>query len=152
MQKVGAERPVCPRGACYVYRDINFEVLGELVRRVSGRPFDRWCEREIFTPLKMNDTGFCPAPSIDGRIAPTEFVNGRLLVGEAHDPTACRMGGISGHAGLFSTAHDLAMFSQMMLDGGRASTARILPPETLDEMTAPAAPPRPAHLRGLGCA
>jgi uncharacterized protein YbbC (DUF1343 family)/CubicO group peptidase (beta-lactamase class C family) len=150
MTKIVAERPVCPPGTCYVYSDINFEVLGELVRRVSGRPLDRWCEREIFTPLKMTDTGFCPAPSIDGRIAPTEFVNGRLLIGKAHDPTALRMGGISGHAGLFSTAHDLAVFAQMMLDEGRAGNARILRPETVDEMTAPAAPSGAAHLRGLG--
>ena len=60
LDRIIAQRPVCQPGACYVYSDINFEVLGELVRRVSGRPLDRWCEREIFSPLGMNDTAFCP--------------------------------------------------------------------------------------------
>ncbi|MGO9057059.1 MAG: serine hydrolase [Candidatus Binataceae bacterium] len=150
LARIIAQRPVCQPGACYVYSDINFEVLGELVRRVSGRPLDRWCEREIFSPLRMNDTAFCPDASMDGRIAPTEVVNGKLLIGEVHDPSACRMGGVSGHAGLFSTAHDLAIFAQMMLDGGRDGNQRILGQGSVDEMTAPASPAAASHPRGLG--
>jgi uncharacterized protein YbbC (DUF1343 family)/CubicO group peptidase (beta-lactamase class C family) len=150
MRRIIGERPVCPPGTCYIYSDINFEVLGELVRRVSGRTLDRWCASEVFAPMHMNDTGFCPAAASEGRIAPTGLAHGRLRVGQVQDPTACRMGGVAGHAGLFSTARDLALFAQMMLNGGRSANARILSAASVAAMSAPASPPFAARLRGLG--
>jgi uncharacterized protein YbbC (DUF1343 family) len=152
MRKIVAQRPVCAPGTCYIYSDINFEVLGALVRRVSGVPLDRWCARQIFEPLGMRDTSFCPtaAAGSEGRIAPTEYIDGKLLIGEVHDATACRMGGVSGHAGLFSSARDLAVFAQMMLAGGSSGNTRILSAATIAQMTAPASPVSALHLRGLG--
>jgi uncharacterized protein YbbC (DUF1343 family)/CubicO group peptidase (beta-lactamase class C family) len=150
MRKIAALRPVCPRDTRFVYSDINFEVLGELVRRVSGEPLDAYCDRHVFAPLGMADTYFRPLPSRRERAAPTEFVDGTLLKGVVQDPTARRMGGVAGHAGLFSTADDLATFAQMMLDDGRHGNARILEAAEVDEMTAPASPSGEARLRGLG--
>ncbi len=148
LTRIAAERPLRPPGSGFLYSDINFEVLGELVRRVSGQPLDVYCRARVFEPLGMRDTGFRPAARSAG-IAPTTYVGGRLRRGEVHDPTAQRMGGVAGHAGLFSTAGDLAVFAQMLLDGGAARGAQILKPATVRRMTRPqgsAAPPR----RGLG--
>ncbi len=137
-------------GARFVYSDINFEVLGEIVRRVSGRPLDAYCRTHIFRPLGMTDTGFKPSAAKRSRIAPTAGAGGRMRIGEVHDPTAARMGGVAGSAGLFSTADDLSIFARMMLDGGRARGVRILSPKSIDEMTIPQSPPALAPARGLG--
>ncbi|MES2697908.1 MAG: exo-beta-N-acetylmuramidase NamZ domain-containing protein [Verrucomicrobiota bacterium] len=122
-------------GGIFLYSDVNFIVLGEVVRVVSGQNLDAYTHREIFAPLKMNDTGFLPPPSKRDRIAPTEIVEGILIHGIVHDPTARRMGGIAGHAGLFSTTADLARFCRMILNRGELDGARILKPETVAEMT-----------------
>ena len=148
MKHIVAEKPVSPPGKDYLYSDINFEILGELVRRVSGTSLNVYCARHIFRPLGMKHTGFKPAKHDD--IAPTEYIDGKLRWGKVHDPTAYRMGGISGHAGLFSTAGDLARFAQMMLKGGRLHGARILSLRSVEEMTIPQSPPGDARLRGLG--
>lgn len=145
-----AEKPVTPPGIRYVYSDINFEVLGELVQRVSGQPLDLYCAEHIFKPLGMTDTGFTPPASLRSRIAPTERSKSGLLQGKAHDPTAFRMGGVAGHAGLFGTADDLAVFAQMLLDGGSAGGVRILDRLTVEQMSSPQSPPGKAKLRGLG--
>ena len=136
LKKVLAEKPVSPPGKSFLYSDINFIVLGELVARVSGLPLDLYCARHIFAKLGMKDTGFKPGITQRSRIAPTTYLNGKLLQGEVHDPTAYKMGGVSGHAGLFSTADDLAVFVQMLLNGGSANGAEILKPASIDEMTA----------------
>ena len=119
-----------PPGAEFVYSDVGYEVLGELVRRVSGERLDQFAAKRIFRPLGMKDTAFLPLPRgiLPSRIAPTEQRNGHWMRGEVHDPRAYALGGVAGHAGLFSTAGDLAKFCRMILGGGRLGTARILSP------------------------
>ncbi len=149
MQKIISEKPLFPPGSVYMYSDINFEVLGELVQRITGQSLDKYCAENIFKPLGMKDTGFNPPLSLRPRIAPTEFRNGRLICGEVHDPSCFRMGGVAGHAGLFSTAIDLSKFAQMLLNGGTLDNVRILKPETVALMTSPQSP-KGGKLRGLG--
>jgi len=147
-----AEKPVFPPGTNFVYSDINFIILGELVHRISGQPLDVYCAERIFKPLAMKDTGFKPSPTLRKRIAPTQYQNGKtgkLIQGEVHDPTAYKMGGVSGHAGLFSTAGDLSIFAQMLLAGGSYKGARILSPLIVEKMTTPQTPPDKT-IRGLG--
>lgn len=159
-----AERPVSTPGTQLKYSDINFFVLGEVVRRVSGEPLNAYCDREIFQPLGMFDTRFIPCAPIPypendadqprlsnrSRIAPTELLKtGTVLRGMVHDPTARRMGGVAGHAGLFTTSYDLARFCRMLLGGGMLDGRRILRPETVARMTSPATPPG-IPVRGLG--
>ncbi|HVN63644.1 MAG TPA: serine hydrolase domain-containing protein, partial [Candidatus Binataceae bacterium] len=150
LELIEAERPVHPPGTRYLYSDINFEVLGEIVRRISGLPLNEFCRANIFLPLHMADTGFKPAGTELAEIAPTGYSHGKLLLGEVNDPSADRMGGIAGHAGLFSTADDLAKFSRMMLDGGRLGPAQILSDRAIDLMTMPESPPDASRMRGLG--
>ncbi len=124
-----AEEPRNRPGTMFRYSDINFELLGEIVRRVAG-PFDEFVQREIYGPLGMSDTFFLTVlksvrPGVPDRVAPTQYAeNGTMLRGVVHDPTARRMGGMAGHAGLFSTAHDMALYARMLLRGG--STRRRL--------------------------
>lgn len=139
-----AERPVAEPGRRYRYSDINFLVLGELVERISGLPLDVYCARHIFGPLGLHDTGFKPRAS--ARVAPTE--DGRR--GLVHDPTASRMGGVAGHAGLFSTADDLARFARMLLAGGRLDGVRVLEASGVESMSVPQSPEDQERLRGLG--
>ncbi|WP_414660995.1 exo-beta-N-acetylmuramidase NamZ domain-containing protein [Horticoccus sp. 23ND18S-11] len=122
-------------GSTFVYSDINFIVLGELVRLASGLRLDAYVAKEIFTPLKMTDSGFLPPREKLGRIAPTELTAGTMLRGVVHDPSARMMGGVAGHAGLFTTAADLARFCRMLLNGGELDGARILTPATVADMT-----------------
>ncbi|MHB1531028.1 exo-beta-N-acetylmuramidase NamZ domain-containing protein [Acidithiobacillus sp.] len=145
-----AQRPVTAPGTRYVYSDINFEALGEIVHRVSGEPLDVYCAEHIFGPLGMRETTFRPPSWEQYRIAPTEYLDGKLRWGEVHDPTAYRMGGVSGHAGLFSTASDLAVFAQTLLDGGSYHGVRILDRRSVERMTIPQSPPGKVRLRGLG--
>ncbi|MDX1584148.1 MAG: serine hydrolase domain-containing protein, partial [Thermoanaerobaculia bacterium] len=106
-------------GAAFRYSDIGFELIGEIVHRVSGTPLDRFVEREVYAPLGMDDSGFTPDESRRPRIAPTEIVEGAgLLRGIVHDPTARRMGGLAGHAGLFTTLDDIIRYVHMLRNGG----------------------------------
>ncbi len=153
MKLIVAESPIVPPGTRFIYSDINYETLGELVRRVSGETLDVYCARHIFRPLGMRDTLFRPAASLRRRIAPTQYQNGtkgKMLWGDAHDPTAYAMGGVAGHAGLFSTATDLSIFAQMLLNGGAWRGARILSAPTVDKMTTPQTPFGKMAVRGLG--
>jgi uncharacterized protein YbbC (DUF1343 family)/CubicO group peptidase (beta-lactamase class C family) len=156
-----AEVPIAAPGERFIYSDINFFLLGDIVARVSGVPLDEYTRREVFTPLGMADTGFEPDASVGPRIAPTERCDRMAawpcntpsaapLRGIVHDPTARRMGGVAGHAGLFGTARDLARFARMLLGEGRLGTVRVLSPLTVAKMTAPATPPGMTTLRGLG--
>lgn len=127
-----------------LYSDVNFAVLGELVRRVSGQPLNVFAAEQIFQPLAMHDTGFLPGAALQTRLAPTAR-NGDNRRGEVHDPLAARLGGVSGNAGLFGTAADLARFAETLLGSGEPllgpdSRAQMFTPQTY-----PAAPPR-----GLG--
>ena len=152
IQMVVSEKPVSPAGTHYIYSDVNFIVLGELIRRVSGKPLELYCAENIFKPLGMKDTIFRPASVQRKRIAPTQYINGRtkMLWGEVHDPTCFRMGGVAGHAGLFSTADDLSIFARMLLNCGSLKNVRILSPQTVKEMTSSQSPPDKIPLRGLG--
>jgi len=142
--EAGPERPP---GAAFVYSDINFVVLGALVERLSGQSLDDYAAKHIFEPLGMKETRFLPPSSWEARIAPAEEdENHHLLRGVVHDPTARRMGGVAGHAGVFSTADDLAVFAQALLDGGRG----VLTLATIAKMTAPQQPVNGTVLRGLG--
>ena len=153
MQMIVDSKLDLPPGTRFVYSDINFETLGEIVRRVSGEPLGVYCAEHIFKPLGMKDTLFTPPASLRGRIAPTQYehgTSGPVLLGVVHDPTARFMGGVAGHAGLFSTADDISIFAQMLLNGGAYNGARILSPLSIEKMTTPQTPPNEMALRGLG--
>lgn len=138
-------------GTEFRYSDINFILLGEIVRRVSGESLAAFVRKEIFEPLGMADTGFLPNLDNRERIAPTERTSsGEILRGAVHDPTSRAMGGVAGHAGLFVTAADLARFSRMMLNGGELEGVRLFRPETVALLTSVQTPPGLASRRGLG--
>ena len=156
-----------PPGARFLYSDINFVALGEVVHRASGQTLDEFARKNIFVPLGMRDTGFNPAAGLMPRIAPTERRRGQMnylgdsgenagvqgeqwLRGQVHDPTSFRMSGVAGHAGLFSTADDLAVFCQMILNGGTYNGVRILSPMGVATMTRPRAVAENGSARGLG--
>jgi uncharacterized protein YbbC (DUF1343 family)/CubicO group peptidase (beta-lactamase class C family) len=123
-----------PPGTAFQYSDTGFILLGEMVRRVSGEPLDRYLEQHVFRPLGLRDTSFGPPARVRDRVAPTEFINGHLLVGEVHDPRARALGGVAGHAGMFSTAGDLARICRMLLDGGSLDGRRVFKPSTIAMM------------------
>jgi len=151
--KICGETPACQPGTRFVYSDINFEILGEIVRRVSGETLDTYCSAHIFRPLGMKNTFFRPPGSLRKRIAPTEYEHGKsgkILWGEVHDPTARRMGGVAGHAGLFSTASDLAIFAKMLLRGGSMRGIKILDNASVEMMTLPQTPGDRIPPHGLG--
>ena len=144
------DKPVAPPGRRFVYSDINFILLAEIVRAVSGQRVDQYTAQHVFQPLGMRDTVFLPPASLRPRIAPTERVDGRILQGEVHDPTTRYMGGVAGHAGLFTTAPDLARFAEMILRGGTLDGAKVLAEGTVAKMTSPASPASQPDIRGLG--
>lgn len=142
-----SETPAEAPGAKFIYSDINFLVLGALVEKVSGETLDEYAQRHIFEPLKMTHTRFLPPTAWHSKIAPTQYdENDHMLRGVVHDPTARRMGGVAGHAGLFSTAEDLSKFAQALLNGGDG----ILSPLAVEKMTTPEQPPSAPVLRGFG--
>ncbi len=146
------DKPAGPAGVRFVYSDINFELLGELVHRLSGEMLSEYAKQEIFLPLGMKETTFQPPAAWIPRIAPTERLgkDGPPLRGVVHDPTARYMGGVAGHAGLFSTADDLSRFCRMMIDGGELDGGRIVSPLTIKKFTEPQTPADQPILRGLG--
>ena len=135
-------------GTKFVYSDVGFQILGKLVERVAGKTLDEFTRQNIFEPLGMHDTGYLPSDDLKPRIAPTEQRDGQWMMGDVHDPRAYAMDRVAGHAGLFSTAKDLAIYGQMMLNQGVQGKSRILAPATIRAMTA--AYPSGQHLRGLG--
>jgi uncharacterized protein YbbC (DUF1343 family)/CubicO group peptidase (beta-lactamase class C family) len=139
-----------PPGKEFRYSDINFFLLGDIVGHVSGLPLNEFCAREIYGPLKMTDTGFLPPQSKIPRIAPTEMTDGVMLRGVVHDPTSRYMGGVAGHAGLFTTAADMARFARMMLNLGELDGTRLFRPETVKMMTGVQTPAGMDGRRGFG--
>jgi uncharacterized protein YbbC (DUF1343 family) len=138
-------------GKYYRYSDLNFILLGEIVGRVSKQRLDRFAATHVFEPLKMTDTGFLPAPGLQARIAPTTRMDdGTVLRGLVHDPTSRAMGGVAGHAGLFTTAHDLARYAHMLLNGGELEGVRILQPESVKLMRTVQSPEFITARRALG--
>lgn len=172
MKRLAAEPLRNPPDTRFVYSDINYIALGEIVHRVSGMTLDEFARKNIFEPLGMKDTGFRPLGSarndaaLIARIAPTEtkhaqdsYLGGagdktaqgeHWLRGEVHDPTSYRMGGVAGHAGLFSTADDLAIYCQMIMNGGEYNGVRILSPMTVAMMTRPRVVTDEGGARGFG--
>ena len=149
----------------FVYSDLNFIALGEIIRTVSGKTLDIFARENIFIPLGMTDTCFLPPPDLAGRIAPTEprrstlrYLHGQeseapkdtMLRGEVHDPTAYRMNGVAGHAGLFSSAKDIALYAQMLLNLGQYQGGYLLSPLTVKAMSSPQSPPGSSQIRGYG--
>ncbi|HSP34527.1 MAG TPA: exo-beta-N-acetylmuramidase NamZ domain-containing protein [Thermoanaerobaculia bacterium] len=150
-KRILAEEPTQRPGAVFRYSDINFELLGEVVHRVSGETLDQFALNHVFKPLGMNDSRFLPIggapPPSAARIAPTAYdENHVMLRGVVHDPTARRMGGVAGHAGLFTTAPDLAKYARALLNGGGG----VLTPDTVKQMTAVQSPAGVASRRAGG--
>ena len=155
------EIPTAPPGESFVYSDINFFLLGHIVARITGESLDAYLKRVVFEPLGMKDTGFNPSKSLVARIAPTERCaeqdawpckrpDAMPLRGVVHDPTARRMGGVAGHAGLFSTARDLTRFVRMLLGNGQLEGVRVLSAASVRAMTSPQTPAGMTAVRGLG--
>jgi uncharacterized protein YbbC (DUF1343 family)/CubicO group peptidase (beta-lactamase class C family) len=155
-----------PTGTRFIYSDVNFILLGEIVRRISGKSVHEFSQQNIFQPLRMTETGYVPAEALKKRAAPTEKRtkgDEKYIQGSVHDPRAFLLDGVAGHAGLFSTAADLAIYAQMMLGNGEYGGVRVLSPQTVAMMTRgykilggtrstmEGVPPNPAvYLRGLG--
>ncbi|MFG6416111.1 serine hydrolase domain-containing protein [Roseateles sp. DC23W] len=153
-QRIACGLPVtAPPGTLFRYSDVNFILLGRIVEQVSGQPLGRLADTALFQPLGMTSSGYLPLRRLAAaRIAPTERLkNGTLLRGEVHDPTARKMGGVAGHAGLFTTTADLARFARMLLSGGVAEDGRrLLSTDSVTLLTTPQSPPALAEQRGLG--
>lgn len=152
IRKALLDKPAGPPAERFVYSDINFELLGEIVRRLSGETLDKFVQEQIYQPLGMKETGYLPAASLIPRIAPTEVdeATGKPWRGIVHDPTARYMGGVVGHAGVFSTASDLALYCEMLLGKGERGGNRILSAAVVEKFTEPNSPPDQPALRGLG--
>jgi uncharacterized protein YbbC (DUF1343 family)/CubicO group peptidase (beta-lactamase class C family) len=149
--------PLAEAGSKFIYSDVNYIVLAEIVRRVSGKPIDEFAEENIYRPLGMKDTTYTPlkkwGEGVKTRIAPTEKRETSWMRGEVHDPRSYLLGGVAGHAGLFSTADDLAIYCQMIMNLGQYRGVRILSPLGVASMTEariPAAGSADNVLRGIG--
>lgn len=155
---------VAAPGARFLYSDCNFILLAEVVRRLSGVPLNEYVEKNVFQPLGMNTTRFLPPEAWRTRIAPTEEIDlpdgakagsgkGRVLRGVVHDPRSRGMGGVAGHAGLFSTADDLAIFCRMLIERGEIPgkrEARVFSSASIVRATTTQTPPWSPTRRGLG--
>ena len=140
LARAAAEPLAYDPGAKSIYSDIGFILLGAIIERLTGRPLNELAQERIFGPLGMANTMFLPRKSLRARISPTDKIAGsrkRMLHGEVHDENASAMGGVAGHAGMFSTAPDLAIFCQMLLNGGIYAHQRILKRQTVKEFTSP---------------
>ncbi len=139
-------KPIAAAGARFHYSDVNFIVLGSMVERLTDTSLDKYCAARIFAPLGMAHTRFLPPAAWLPKIAPTQYdEHEHMLRGVVHDPTARRMGGVAGSAGLFSTADDLSKFAQALLNG-----SPVLSPLAVEKMTTPQQPPTAQVLHGLG--
>jgi uncharacterized protein YbbC (DUF1343 family)/CubicO group peptidase (beta-lactamase class C family) len=138
-----AEKHICnlklltPPGSTFKYSDVNFILLGKIVEKVSGKPEDEFVKEEIYSKLGMHDTGYNPSDELRKRAETTEKRGDKWIKGEVHDPRAYALKGVAGHAGLFSTAEDLAVYGQMYLGKGRRGDVRILGEATFEEMIRP---------------
>ena len=138
-------------GSRFIYSDLGFILLGKLTESVSGERLDRFVHSRVFAPLEMAETGFNPSPGGRPPIAPTEKGDdGTFLRGQVHDPLASTMGGVAGHAGLFSNARDLSRYCRMLLNDGSLEGTRVLHPGMVRPMVSPQSPPGMSDIRGLG--
>lgn len=144
------EKLVARPGEKFIYSDINYFLLGDIVQRVTGQTLHQFTTERIYGPLGMTDTGFQPDLQLISRIAPSEPRDKVMLRGTVHDPTAFRMGGCAGHAGLFTTVNDVAIYAQMLLNLGVFEGVRILSPLGVLTMTTSQSPVGMDFLRGIG--
>ena len=147
--------PINPPGTAYVYSDLNLITLGVLAERMTGKPLDVLVRERVTQPLHMVDTGYNPSPALIGRIAATEDVEYTnpprgIVRGQVHDENANSFGGVAGHAGIFSTADDMAIIGQMLLNGGIYDGHRILSEATVKEMLVNYNTQFPQDSHGLG--
>jgi CubicO group peptidase (beta-lactamase class C family) len=150
IERACAQELTAPPGTQFTYCDVNFILLGEIVERISGERLDRFCQRRLFQPMQMTNTCFTPSSNLVDRIAPTEKVGDQVFRGVVHDPTCRRMGGVAGHAGLFSTDSDIAKFAHVILANGKFGSRQILKPETIAAMVAVQTPASIHQRRGFG--
>jgi CubicO group peptidase (beta-lactamase class C family) len=147
IHKALTDKPATPPETKFTYSDINFILLGEMVHSLSGLPENEYVKQILFDPLGMKETGYLPGATLKPRIAPTETLpDGQILRGRVDDPTARYMGGVAGHAGVFSTADDLGKFCQMILNGGDG----LFSPATIQKFTEPQTSLTQPILRGIG--
>jgi serine-type D-Ala-D-Ala carboxypeptidase len=137
MRRVFELTPTAPPGEKFMYSDVGFIVLAELVKRIIGEDVNAYSRRVIFNPLRMTETGFVPGAELAARSAVTQQRDDHWMQGEVHDPRAYALDGVAGHAGLFSTATDLARYAQAMINGGVLDGVRVLKPETVALMRSP---------------
>jgi CubicO group peptidase (beta-lactamase class C family) len=137
LERVADLKLEVPPGTRFRYSDVGFIVLGVLVERIGGMPVDQFAKKHVFDPLKLTDTGFKPGERLLSRVAPTGKRDGKIILGQVHDPRSFALGGVAGHAGLFSTADDLARHCRMLLHGGELDGVRVLKPETVKLFTEP---------------
>jgi len=149
LERIWSLKPVYEPGSKFLYSDVGYIVLGEIVRRVSGQPLDEFARVNIFEPLGMHETTFRPDRLIRARTAPTERRDGRWMRGQVHDPRADLLGGVAGHAGLFSTARNVETFARMILGRGQGHGVRVLSPAAIHAMTSPGSTSA-GQARGLG--
>lgn len=135
MERIYALKLYYEPGTRFVYTDVGFILLAEIVKRISRQSIHEYSNKNIFLPLGMKETGYLPSPELRKRAATTQQREKRWMQGEVHDPRAYALGGVAGHAGLFSTAEDLAIYAQAMLGKGAYQGTRILKPETVNLMT-----------------
>ncbi len=147
-ERVCGLKPLAKPGERFLYSDVNFIVLGKLIEEVTGQRVHEYSRDNIFKPLGLTETGYLPSDELRQRAAVTQEREGRWMRGEVHDPRAYLLEGVAGHAGLFSTASDLAVYAQMMIERGSYQGVKILSEPTAREMTK--AYEVPGGLRGLG--
>lgn len=145
--RIAALNPTAKPGEKFVYSDVGAIVLGHLVERISGKRIDEYVAETFYRPLGLSATGYLPSEELRKRAVPTERRNDAWMRGEVHDPRAYAMGGVAGHAGLFSTAEDLAVLAQALLNEGAHDGTHILKPESVALMTQAYETPR--GVRGL---
>ncbi len=146
LNRIAALKLEAPPGTRFRYSDVGFIVLGELVARISGQSLDAFVGREIAKPLVLNPTGFQLPKELP--FAPTGMRDGKVIAGEVHDPRSYALGGVAGHAGLFSTADDLTRYCRMLLNGGELDRTQVLRSRTVELFTKPRAVP--GGLRSYG--
>lgn len=139
-----------PPGTGFIYSDINFILLGEIIQQVTGQRLEDFTRESVFQPLGMKDTGYLPSPNLRYRTAPTKWWDGKMQRGTPNNPICRRTGGVHGHAGMFTTAADLARYCRMILNKGKLNGERFLQPETVQLMTSIQSPKEVESLRGLG--
>jgi CubicO group peptidase (beta-lactamase class C family) len=148
LERIAALKLQSEPGRRFRYSDVGFIVLGHLIELIAGESLDAVARKRIFEPLGMKHTGFRPKSTL---VAPTTREDGAWLAGTVHDPRARRMGGVAGHAGLFGTADDLAIYCRMVLNRGELGGKRVLKPETMALFTEPRPVPGGLRTRGWDC-